>query len=292
MSSRTPLSIFAILAAINGALLLLWVTSPADPVWTTAFSLTGLLAGPVVAGLLVSRLDAAPPAATTPAPDTTPEVMERMASMLAHDLCNALSAVKVNLQILARQLAPDAAQHAERCRIALDQVDQIEHTIGDLQSFARPGSGEREPTDLRELINTALVDCLAAMESKRIRITRREAGGLPRIDGDRKRLAQVLLQILDNAIDASEPEGSIIVTARPDGKSAGWVEILISDNGCGMSEEVLHRATEPFFTTKARGSGLGLSIAERVVSHHGGTLDIRSSPEDGTTVLIRLPSVA
>ena len=288
--SRPALSIFTILAALNGALLLLWAASPAGPLWTSSFSLMALLVGPVVAALLVRKLGAVPHSATAPGPDTSPQVMERMASMLAHDLCNALSAVKVNLQILARQLAPDAAQHAERCRIALEQVGQIERTIGDLQSFARPGSGERAPTDLRELINTALVDCLAALEGKHIDISRREAGGLPRINADRPRLAQVLLQILDNAIDATKPGGSIVVTARADAKSERWVELLISDNGCGMTEEVRRQATEPFFTTKARGSGLGLSIAERIVAHHGGTLQIESSQEVGTTVRIKLPA--
>ena len=143
---------------------------------------------------------------------------------------------------------------------------------------------------MRELINTALVDCLAALEGKRIEISRREAGGLPRIDGDRHRLAKVLLQVLDNAIDATEPGGSIVLTARPDANSERWVELLISDDGCGMTEEVRRRATEPFFTTKARGSGLGLSIAERIIAHHGGTLQIESSLAAGTTVRIKLPA--
>lgn len=289
---RSALSIFAILAALNGALLLIWTAVPDEPLWTTSLSLASLLACPVVAALLFHKFGATPSLGTTPTPDASPQVMERMASMLAHDLCNALSAVKVNLQILARQHAAGAEQHAERCRMALEQVGQIERTIGDLQSFARPGSGERESTDLRELINTVLVDCLASVEDKRIEISRREAGGLPRIDTDRKRLAQVLLQILDNAVAASKPGGSIVVTARPDVTSKNWVELLIIDNGCGMNEEVRRRATEPFFTTKARGSGLGLSIAERVVAHHGGTLEIQSSPEDGTTVRIRLPATA
>lgn len=290
MPSRSPQSIFAILAAINGALLLIWVLSPQGSAWAITLSLTGLFAGPAISAWLLYKPAANPIAAPSSFSGTMPNIMERMASLLAHDLCNALSAVKVNLQILARQLAPDAAQHAERCHIALEQVSQIERTISDLQCFARPGNGEHKPFDLRELLNTVLVDCLAAMETKGIKLSRRESGGLPLVLGDRKRIAQVVLQILDNAVDASKPGGSIVVTARSDSLSPGWVELLISDKGCGMTEEIRCQATEPFFTTKARGSGLGLSIAERILDHHGGRLEIESSPDEGTTVRISLPA--
>lgn len=288
--------IFAVVASANLTLLLIgWWLSQNDTNPPIVLAVAASLIPAMLAASLVrpsAPVPAQPPQPSSPekpATNTSEVIMERMASLLAHDLCNALSAVKVNLQILERQVGANSRQHAERCRMALDQVRQIESTIGDLQSFARPMGHEKHETDLRDTINSVLLDCLASIDNKGIRVARREDSSLPRLVVDRLRLAQALRQVLDNAIEACSNNGQITVTTRSSLTQSDTVEIEVSDDGCGMTEETRIRATEPFFTTKSRGSGLGLAIAERVTIRHGGALSIVSYPEKGTSVILQFP---
>jgi signal transduction histidine kinase len=219
-------------------------------------------------------------------------MMERMASLLAHDLCNALSAIKINLQILSRPVKRSVEPaDTKRCLAALDQVAQIEKIITDLQTFARPGQFEISSVDSREVVSAALLNCLSRIEAKDIEVARREATRLPCIRGDRAKLVLVLQQLIDNAVDASSAEGKIslrVVACDGPADDAG-VAIHVEDAGCGMAPAVLARAKEAFFTTKARGTGLGLAIADRVVAKHGGSITLASVEGAGTTASTILP---
>lgn len=273
-------------AAVAGVVLLMAPAVNAAAVIGAAFAvplcaLAVALGAPAVA----PQREDTPPAL----PPTDDGLMARMASLLAHDIGNALSAVKINLQIMARNPVTATGQHDERCRIALEQVAQIERVIVDLQTFARPGQFERGSVDLREVIGAVLVDTLAECERKAIAVTRREAHDLPPIDGDRQRLRTVLRQLLDNAVEASANGGRIMVQLDSPTTPPGFVRLSVVDEGCGMDADILARAREPFFTTKARGTGLGLAIVERLVSGHGGRLHLLSTPGTGTTVEVLLP---
>jgi len=116
---------------------------------------------------------------------------------------------------------------------------------------------------------------------------------LPPVPGDAAALRQVLINLLANAIDATEPPGTIVVGARvlsPNGRGP-QMEITVSDSGHGMTEEEVRRVFEPFYTTKApgRGTGLGLAIVDHIVRAHGGQVVVESIPGRGTTMRVRLP---
>jgi signal transduction histidine kinase len=216
-------------------------------------------------------------------------LLAQMASLIAHDLCNALSAVKINLQLLARPHGTRSEQDLERCRVALDQIAHIEQVIADLQAFARPAQLHKVVFDIREAVDTALRESLARAESRGVELARRDSPGPAVLRADQVRLAQVLQQLVANAIDASAAGGQITLQTEVD--ATGAVLLTIRDQGEGMAPEVLLHATEPFFTTKARGTGLGLTIADRLMRAHGGELEIESAPGRGTAVRLRFAAV-
>jgi signal transduction histidine kinase len=116
---------------------------------------------------------------------------------------------------------------------------------------------------------------------------------LPPVPADETALRQVLLNLLTNAIDATEPPGTILVAAAllPANGRGRQVEITVTDSGHGMAAEDVRRVFEPFYTTKApgRGTGLGLAIVDHIVRAHGGQVIVESAPGRGTTMRVRLP---
>jgi two-component system NtrC family sensor kinase len=117
---------------------------------------------------------------------------------------------------------------------------------------------------------------------------------LPPVPADAAALRQVLLNLLTNAIDATEPPGTITVSAAvlpQNGRPGRSLELTVADTGHGMAPEELRRAVEPFYTTKApgRGTGLGLAIVDHIVRAHGGQLEVESVRGQGTSVRVRLP---
>jgi signal transduction histidine kinase len=117
---------------------------------------------------------------------------------------------------------------------------------------------------------------------------------IPPVPGDAVALRQVLLNLLTNAIDATDPPGTILVKAShmaANGRARGQLEIAVRDDGFGMSGEEVRRIFEPFYTTKApgRGTGLGLAIVEHIVRAHSGQVLVESAPGKGTTMRVRLP---
>jgi two-component system sensor histidine kinase HydH len=111
---------------------------------------------------------------------------------------------------------------------------------------------------------------------------------LPYVLADRDRLIQVIINILLNSIQAMEDGG--VLTLKCINKDSGTLEVIISDTGQGMNEEILEQVFDPYFTTKKEGSGIGLSISQKIVTDHGGRITIKSKPGNGTHVTLVLPT--
>ena len=107
------------------------------------------------------------------------------------------------------------------------------------------------------------------------------------ITGDKTKLQEVFLNLLRNAADAASPDGTISMTAE---QSKDSIIIQVQDNGCGISKEHLSSIFEPFTTYKKNGTGLGLSISESIIQAHGGTIEVDSAPQKGSTFRITLPT--
>lgn len=216
--------------------------------------------------------------------------MGRMATMIAHDLRNALSSVKMNLQILYTHHRDEGDDYGEGCEIALEQVRYMENILNDMLAFARPDSLELDWVDLGETINTAALSLLPDITRKSIEIKTASDHKLPTVLGDRNKLLQVFQNVLDNAVQAVPEGGHVSIEARSLlHESQPAVEIRVVDDGAGIAAEVADKVFEPFFTTRARGTGLGLAIVQRIVKQHGGQVNLAPAPGRGAVATIILP---
>jgi two-component system, NtrC family, sensor kinase len=160
-----------------------------------------------------------------------------------------------------------------------------------LLDFSRLGDVERQPTDVGELIRGVIemVRHLGKYRQKKIEFDCREYVSAPL---NAQEIKQVVLNLITNALDSLDPGGTVWISLT---KNAGWAELVVRDNGCGMTPEVLHHLFEPFFTRRRDGSGtgLGLSITYRIVTEHGGTIEPASDgPGRGARMRVLLPLVA
>ena len=216
--------------------------------------------------------------------------MGQMALMIAHDLRNALSAVKINLQILDSHHRQEGDGQTESCEIALGQVRYMEIILNDMLTFARPGSAEFDWVDLGDTLRTASVSLLAETTQKSIDLRMEGEEKLPTVMADRNKLFQLFQNILGNAVHAVPEWGHITIRTRCLlHESQPAVEVRIEDDGPGISPQNADKVFEPFFTTSARGTGLGLAIVRRIVDQHGGRVYLDATVTQGTTLIVLLP---
>jgi polar amino acid transport system substrate-binding protein len=171
---------------------------------------------------------------------------------------------------------------------------RIKHIVDDLKDFARREDAPRlEPTDLNEVARAAVRLLDAALRKATTRFELDLAGELPRVQGNARRISQVVVNLLVNACQAlPAPDRAVRLATRHDA-ARGEVILSVEDEGVGIPPEHLSRITDPFFTTKREtgGTGLGLSVSARIVKEHGGTLEFRSEPGAGTVAALVLPAL-
>jgi signal transduction histidine kinase len=221
----------------------------------------------------------------------------RLAAGVAHEISNPLTYLSTNLQLLEREA--DALQTVSRRDVhaavaeSTRAVDHITEVLRDLRRFARSeGVGEAAPADLRMVVEEAVL--LASVRLRGIRLERGLEPSLPRVMVRRRRLVQVLVNLLINAADAVGEPGAKERRIRLETTQAeGFVTISVEDTGVGLSPEARARLFEPFFTTKqpGKGTGLGLALSREYVEADGGTLTFDEAPLGGARVLVRLPAV-
>ncbi len=217
------------------------------------------------------------------------ETVGQLTGGIAHDFNNLLMAISGNLQLLRRRLPKDMVEH-RYVDNAMTATNKGAKVTSQLLAFSRTQRLAMEPTDIQAVMTSAYALIGNAL-GPGISLTLQSTPGLwARTDPDQLELA--LLNLAVNARDAMPEGGSIEIDSceSADGRS---VDVWITDNGAGMSPEVLARATEPFFTTKERGKGTGLGLAQvhGFVQQCEGHLAIQSQPSQGTTVRISLPRV-
>lgn len=208
------------------------------------------------------------------------------AATVAHELKNPLVAIGGFAQRIYRDLEP-GDPHRERLRIVVEQVAHMERLLREMLQFSRPMTLNREEL----LVNDLVVDVmtLAAQRAAQAKVGLKtdldpRAGAVP-MDG--ARVKQVLLNLILNALQASPPGEDVYITTHRNGSE---VEITIKDHGPGISPQDRERVFLPFFTTKAKGTGLGLAVCHKVVEAHHGELSVRSSLGKGSAFIVILPA--
>jgi PAS domain S-box-containing protein len=190
----------------------------------------------------------------------------------------------------ARQLQKEAhlgPAARRKVDIIAEEAQRLEGMLNDLKDMSRPQRYEWDELDPGVVVDHVreLMAPEVDRQGRGLEVT--IPPGLPRIIGDKNRLSQVLINLLQNALHASPKGAKVAVEIVP--SPLGGVLIHVRDQGQGIEPQDLERVFEPFFTTKKRGTGLGLPVAKRIVTEHGGRLKIKSTVGQGTTVTVDLP---
>lgn len=218
-----------------------------------------------------------------------------MAAGLAHEIRNPLGGIKGAAQCLdPKQMSTDEREFVS---IISEEVQRLNGVVSAFLDYARPLKQSFGPTDLNEVVSRTL-KLIENDVPQNVAVTSSLAEGLPLIVGDSEELKQVLLNLIQNAMQAiAEKPGTITVrTARAERflslRTPDAVEVLVSDDGPGIPAEHHLNLFVPFFTTKLKGTGLGLAICQRIVKNHGGSIAIQSRVGEGSTFVVRLPTLA
>jgi two-component system sensor kinase FixL len=207
-----------------------------------------------------------------------------MAAVMAHEVRNPLAAVRGAIQVIGSRL-PENSREAPVVKEIIARIDALNGLLNDLLLFARTPQPSTAPLSLRGLI-TATTDLLSrdpAFAALQFQIE----GDPPPIDGDVELLKIVFQNLLINAGQAMQGRGAIRISL---GARNGVAQVAIADSGPGMAPEVRQKLFQPFFTTKARGTGLGLATSRRLIELHHGTIAVECPPSGGTVATIRLPT--
>ncbi len=219
----------------------------------------------------------------------------KLAGGVAHEVNNPLTGIFTFTHMLLRR-----KDIPEEVRIDLETIAQeterVRKIVKGLLDFSRQTELNREPTEVNRLVRftISLVENQALI--KGVSLNFEPGEGLPMITLDRNQMQSVLLNIIINALDATEPGGSITVTTNigisTSKPGQEGIEILCTDTGCGIPPENLNRLFDPFFTTKdvGHGTGLGLSVSYGIVERHGGTIWVQSKVGKGSTFKVWLPT--
>jgi signal transduction histidine kinase len=217
------------------------------------------------------------------------EAWAEMARQVAHDIKNPLTPIQLNAEHLRRVHADRGRPLGSFLEDCVDnvllQVRLLRQLASEFSSFASSPQARPEPTALAPLVDELLQPYVPALAG-RVAIIADVPAELPKVRVDRVLLARALVNVVENALHAMPGQGTLRVSASA---TADHVEVVVGDTGVGMDAAALARIFEPYFSTKATGTGLGLTIARRNVELNGGTIEVASRPGQGTTVTLTLP---
>ncbi len=216
--------------------------------------------------------------------------MGALAAGVAHEVRNPLNAISVIVQRLRREFIPqqDKEEYGQLTGVVSEEVKRVNRIIEQFLELARPPALAKERADLAALLQRAAQTIEPRVLATGLRL-QRDFNDVGAVEVDADQLQQALLNLLGNAIESMESmdEEAIKLAARS--LADGWVEITVADTGPGIPPAELERIFDLYFTTKAEGTGLGLSIVHRIVSEHGGRIEVQSALGEGTRFTILLP---
>ena len=225
------------------------------------------------------------------------EVAQRMAAWrevarrIAHEVKNPLTPIQLSAQRLkkryGKKIARDDGKVFDECtNMIINQVEELKRLVNEFSSFARMPASAPAPNDINQIIKESL--SLYRETGKDVEIVFKESKDIPEFKVDKEQMKRVMINLLDNAIDALDGKGTIIIdlTYRREQEA---VIIEVADNGKGISPDHKIRLFEPYFSTKKSGTGLGLAIVNSIISDHNGSIRVKDEKPRGTRFIINLP---
>jgi len=215
-----------------------------------------------------------------------------LAAEMAHEIRNPLVSIKTFSQLLPERLNDQQFQ-LKFAQIARREFDAIGRIIDRLLNLAGPSESVRRPVDLAVLATEVLELLAPEIQAQQIVVETDFASGSPPLLVDGDRVKQVVRNVVTNAVQAMPTGGRLGIAGSTQTEKGNSVptayRMIIEDTGCGIPREDLANVFNPFFTTRERGFGLGLSLARNVMDEHGGSIEIESEPGRGTCVTVTLP---
>jgi signal transduction histidine kinase len=208
-----------------------------------------------------------------------------LAASIAHEVRNPLAGMRGALQILRKDLAIRPS-NLEVVDEVVAQIDRLENLVRDLLTYARPAEPQRQSFDVQELIDRVLQHVKESLDGASITVHRVYGPSTGHLVADPRQMEQVFINLIHNSVQAMPEGGTLSVTTRAVDRN---LVITFRDTGDGIATADLQKVMQPFFTTRHRGSGLGLPIVKRITETHGGTLELRSEKGEGTTAIVTLP---
>lgn len=214
----------------------------------------------------------------------------RITTSLSHEIRNPLSAIKMNLQMLEEDDALFDEYARRSIEISINEVMRLERILNQLLDFAKPVKLHIEPCSFNEMLSSCFEVLRVKFEQKELNVISSYDPTIRLVQVDEEKLRQAVMNLLLNAIEVSEPDQTIWLSSRyhPE-KEPAEIEIIIEDEGHGITEQALPHLFEPFFTTKTKGTGLGLTNVKQLTEAHGGRVHAENRSPQGTIFRMWLP---
>jgi signal transduction histidine kinase len=207
-----------------------------------------------------------------------------MSAQLVHVLRNPITSIGGAARILAKKITDEKS--LEFVNMIVNETTRLEYTLNDLFDFVRQMKVEKKCEPLYPLIRKTLLLLQPSLVRYSIEVRLDMPQPDPVLDMDELLMRKMIIHLTRNAIDAMPEGGNLTITVR---QQDGGVVITFADTGVGIAEAIQKRATDPFFTTKTYGTGLGLTLVEKIVAIHGGSFSLHQKPEGGMEASVSLP---
>jgi two-component sensor histidine kinase len=215
--------------------------------------------------------------------------MGMIASSISHEVTNSLDGIKNYLYLINSEM-PEDHPHKEYMKIIEGEIIRAGQIIRQLSDLNKPGKYAKSDLNLNELIESVLPLLDYLVKGKNYEFKLQLDPAIPHIMGVPEQLKSVLINLMKNAIQAMAKGGIITVKTSLSEEHPGKVQIIVADNGPGIPRKDLDKVFQPFFTTKEKGTGLGLTICRQIIKAHGGYITVDSAPRKGTEFTITLPT--